>query len=355
MNTQPNRLKHNNFDFLRLLFAFIVVFAHAQILTGMEELKSITQFLSAEIAVKGFFVISGFLIFMSYEKSKDIKSYAIKRFRRIYPAYFTIVILCAFGLSIISTAPLKDYFSYDLLKYLLSNLTFMNFMHHDLFDVFNNNPLTAVNGALWTLKIEVMFYISVPIIIFLCNKTKKIPFLIFLYLLSVLYSYLCAEMERKTGSALWLKLGRQLPAQLSFFIAGGLIYYLKDRFEKHIALLISITLLYFISRFFIGELKLIEPIALGITVCFFALFLYIGKFGKYGDFSYGVYIIHFPIIQIFVNFGLLKNNPYLFLFTITCLTLFLGIIMWHLIEKRFLLRSNHYVEETEIAKKGSPL
>jgi peptidoglycan/LPS O-acetylase OafA/YrhL len=44
------------------------------------------------VAVKSFFVISGFLIFMSFERSESIASYAKKRAQRIYPAYFTVVL-----------------------------------------------------------------------------------------------------------------------------------------------------------------------------------------------------------------------------------------------------------------------
>lgn len=186
--SESKRLKHNNFDFLRLLFALIVVFAHCQALTGMEELKSYMLFLSPEIAVKGFFVISGFLIFMSYERSTTLKSYATKRFRRIYPAYFTTIMICALGFSFISALPISEYFSVPFIKHLIANLGFMNFLSHDLPAVFEGNQLTAVNGALWTLKIEVMFYAAVPLIVYLCRRWKRLPCLITLYFLSVLYT-----------------------------------------------------------------------------------------------------------------------------------------------------------------------
>ena len=83
----------NNFDLLRLLFAGVVCVVHAQQLSGMGELTFVTWALSSTVAVKAFFVVSGYLIFMSYDRSSSIWSYAQKRVRRIYPDYFTVVAL----------------------------------------------------------------------------------------------------------------------------------------------------------------------------------------------------------------------------------------------------------------------
>jgi len=88
------RLGKNNFDLLRFSFAFVfVVFlVHAYALSGAETLSIFVHYLSSEIAVKSFFVVSGFLIFMSYENTHNVKRYFIKRLRRIYPAYLFIIV-----------------------------------------------------------------------------------------------------------------------------------------------------------------------------------------------------------------------------------------------------------------------
>ncbi len=81
------RLSRNNFDLLRLLFAGTVCLFHASRLSGERDLRWISAVLSSEVAVEAFFVVSGFLILMSYERSSSIYSYVSKRVRRIYPAY----------------------------------------------------------------------------------------------------------------------------------------------------------------------------------------------------------------------------------------------------------------------------
>ena len=91
--------KRNNFDLLRLLMALSVFFAHSAILTQSIQLRPLAYVFKASVAVDVFFVISGFLIFMSYERTNSLKDYFVKRVRRIYPAYFTVIVICAiFGL-----------------------------------------------------------------------------------------------------------------------------------------------------------------------------------------------------------------------------------------------------------------
>jgi len=89
------RITKNNFDLLRFLFAGAVCLVHAYQLSGYESLAWIVSVLSSAVAVKSFFVVSGFLIFMSFERSSSIASYAKKRIRRIYPAYATVVLMSA--------------------------------------------------------------------------------------------------------------------------------------------------------------------------------------------------------------------------------------------------------------------
>lgn len=338
------RLSRNNFDLLRLIFSGTVCFVHAYELSGFESLNWISRVLSSEIAVKSFFVVSGFLIFMSYERSPSLVSYAGKRLRRIYPAYVIVIILAAFGLVLVSSKEFNEYFSLAWVKYLVVNLIFLNFLQPDLPGVFELNRYTAVNGALWTLKVEVMFYFSVPIFVLLFRKFSTSGILIFSYLLSVTYATMMAMLAEQTGNALYAELGRQLPGQLAYFMSGAFFFYHLPFFEKyHKAFLILGILILFIDHLY--PLPFLEPAALASVVIFFSLFLYAGKFGKYGDFSYGIYILHFPIVQIFLQYGWLRDNPWLYLVSVISVTMLAGVAMWHLVEKRFLLRGSHYLKE----------
>ena len=337
------RLRINNFDLLRFIFAFIVFLVHAYVLSGAESLSILSKLFSSAIAVKSFFVVSGFLIFMSYENSSDNKRYFLKRARRIYPAYFCIVIICAVLGGVFSTYSWSEYWSLPVLKYIAANLVFLNFLQPNLPGLFESNTLQAVNGALWTLKIEVMFYLFVPFAVMAFRKFGRLKVMVTLYIASVLYSIAIIELARRTDLDLYIELQRQLPGQLTFFIAGAAGYYYFQYLAKYGAWLVGLAVATFAFQTWLPWVA-IEPVAIGIVVVYFAcIFKYVGNFGKHGDYSYGIYIVHFPILQVLVSYGLFNESPWLMLGAAGLLIVIVAMFFWNFIEKPFLRKSSHYV------------
>lgn len=345
MTSDRDRFAANNFDLLRFGFASVVMLVHAHVLSGRPELAFLGDWLSSDIAVKAFFVVSGLLVVMSYERSRSVAAYAEKRVRRIYPAYFFVVVAAALGLFAVSTAPASAYFGRDLLRYLAANLAFLNFVHPTLPGVFEGNALREVNGALWTLKIEVMFYLSVPVIAWLGARLGRLPVIAVLYALSVAYVVILNRMAAQSGSVLYLEFARQLPGQLSYFMVGAFYYYYFDLFQRRAGwFLAGAVALFLVDRAY--PTTALEPLWLGTLVAFFGFFAYLGNFGRYGDFSYGIYILHFPIIQLLVAAGLFAASPYAATFASCGLVVGAAVLLWHLVEKPFLKRSSHYVAVT---------
>lgn len=333
----------NNFDLLRFSFAAIVFFVHASVLSSNNYLPSLTGFFSSELAVKSFFVVSGFLIFMSYENSPSTSSYFSKRIRRIYPAYLFVILASVLLGGAFTILSANDYWSVVTLKYLLANLTFLNFLQPTLPGLFISNLNPAVNGALWTLKIEVMFYITVPLMVFCFNRFGRLSVMVFLFLGSVIYSYALFSIAESQAGGAFVELQRQLPGQITFFIAGAAGYYYFNTFKKYALYSLPIAVLVFVLKAHLPWIVL-EPLALGILVIYFAtIFPYLGDFGKYGDFSYGIYILHFPILQLLIANRLLIGSPILFIALAGALVLLFSILLWHFIEKPFLRKSSHYL------------
>ena len=344
----------NNLDCLRLILASIVVLFHL-VLTGVPAF-AFDRYFSARFAVNAFFVISGLLIYRSYVRSSSVGSYFEKRIRRIYPAYFTVVVLAAFALCPLSSLPISQYFGADFWRYLGSNLVFLNFLAPSLPGVFTSNSIRAVNGALWTLKIEVAFYLFVPIIHWICKRfgTQKVMIGIFLFSCGWKYGFaFLASMHRSRsifsldGSrSIYDMLEVQFPAQLMYFCAGILLLLYIDKLKFHFLSIAIITASLFLLDHFFAR-GVLDVLWIAGLVFVFGFWRYFGNFAKFGDFSYGVYIVHFPIVQTMISFGLATRlKPFVFVLVDLSFVALASVLMWHLVEKRFLASSSHYRRES---------
>lgn len=336
----------NNFDHIRLFLALGVFLFHTAELTQLAEFAIFKSYINVTVAVHSFFIVSGFLIFMSYEHSSSLKSYLNKRFRRIAPAYITVVLTLFITLSLLSSLPLTSYFSTtESWSYLFSNLATLNFLHPTLPGVFTNNYLPAVNGSLWTIKIEMAFYLSVPLIAYFFRWLKPTRMLAIIFIVSTLYVYSMRYLSQKYNNPLFDILQHQLPGEMLFFTAGALLYYQFELFKKYQHLLLSVAILVYLSQSFLPIYPL-YALALSIIIIYLATTIkHLGNIGKYGDLSYGIYIWHFPLIQIFITLGLFSTSPWLAFAALTLGVFTLASLSWHLIEKPFLNKKSHYVKE----------
>ncbi len=344
LSSQLNR--KNNFDFLRVALSVSIVIEHFYILSvgGGSEFTTIL----ATKALCGFFIVSGFLITWSYYNNNNNKEFFKKRAKRILPPYLTVVISCALFLSLISILPFSEYFtSPHLFKYLAANMSFMNFIEPTLPGVFLNNLVQAVNGSLWTVKVEIALYICVPLFYFFSKKMNKGVLCLSIYIVSIIFFEICSYLNDTTGNGIYNILGRQFIGQLRYFISGVILLIFFDQFKKYMKSLLCIAIVIVAIRFFPVYdnakidlfLDLFIPISLAIIVIGFAFsFKFLNNFGKYGDFSYGIYLSHVPVIQVLVHFKLHEKNLTLTLILTLLITFVLAILSWHLIEKHFLKR-----------------
>lgn len=308
--------RENNFDIIRLLLAILVVFFHVGHISGAPVFDSLPRYFSGHLAVEGFFAISGFLIFASWERCSGLRDYTVKRAARILPGYWLATALCLFIAF--------SYGDYHVARFLFANLTFATFLTGPMPGVFPNNPTPVLNGALWTIKIEVMFYVAVPIIVWLCRRLHRDAVLWTLFVLSIIYRVAMANHET---------LALQLPGQLSFFIIGALIHYHLQWFEANGKWLALGAALMFAAHSFTGWFAL-RPAAVATLTLSAALLLPVVKGPtRWGDFSYGTYVLHWPIIQIVVATGLYATRPWAALI-LTLLAVAVGAVLsWFFVEK----------------------
>ena len=163
MNNLQKLSTQNNFDILRLLLAILVYFAHWNILTSQD--ISNPLFHLSGFAVDMFFIVSGFLIFWSFDADQNKKHFYIKRFFRIFPLYAFLVIL-----QTLFFIGFSDGNILQVVKYFVSNIFFLNFLSPSVGTTLSSLEVDAINGSLWTLKNEVMFYVLVPFIFMFYKK-----------------------------------------------------------------------------------------------------------------------------------------------------------------------------------------
>jgi peptidoglycan/LPS O-acetylase OafA/YrhL len=324
-------LHKNNFDSLRIALALIVVGAHLADVTGRPEFQVFRPFFDSDFAVKAFFAISGFLVMRSYASGSSLGEFAEKRIRRIYPAYLCAVLLCLVIGGAMTTLPMGDFVSsMATWKYLAFNAAFLNFLHPTLPGVFESNPMPAMDGALWTLKIEVALYLCVPCIFWLFKRLRPLPVAVGLTAVSVAWAYFFLSK----GSA---ELARQFPGQLSYFVLGSLLAMDGRVFGKVGYITVASGLAYWAVRGTVLD-PIVQPFFYASLTIFLAT---AGRIhvpaGRYGDVSYGIYLYHFPIIQALYALGAFAN-PWPGAAEALVLTLAAAYLSWHLVERPILRR-----------------
>ena len=332
------RLQVNNFDALRLIFASIVVLYHIGVLSHVDSLAWSLN-LSASFAVQAFFVVSGFLVTMSFENSSSIKSYISKRLRRITPAYVAVILAAALGLSLISTLPLRAYFAdREFWRYVGFNLVLSNFSAPSLPGVFQSNYMSAVNGSLWTIKIEVAFYFLVPFVVWATRRAGAFKVLGTIFVASLVWKLGFSAAATATGLEIYGKLAKQLPGQMCFFAGGAWAYYRTLRGKTISASIAALAVVvYALGSGWFYDLT--APFAVTAVVSWAAIAgPRLPAVAKHGDFSYGIYLFHFPLIQSLVALGLYQRSPLGGWITSIIVVAICAAISWRFIEHPFLRR-----------------
>jgi peptidoglycan/LPS O-acetylase OafA/YrhL len=340
-----SRGRENNFDFIRFVAAVLVIYSHAfPVAAGDnagEVLKDITksEWSFGALSVAVFFIVSGFLIAQSYDRSNSFIKYVKSRVLRIMPAFIVVIFLSAFVLGpLFTTLSLNDYFHNSGTYTYLKNI-FMFPLHWDLPGVFTGNPYgSAVNGSLWTIPYEIVCYIGVGLLGLLkLLKHKKVILSLFIVLL--LITLFCKDAIPSI-SLLGMPVFNFFDLGL-YFVAGMVFYTYRDSIpiNKHLAMISIAGMAFCVWR---QEYHASVAVFVAYLVMYVAFnpSIKLHRFSKYGDFSYGIYIYAFPVQQAITTLAGGKMSPYLNFVEAFFITLALAVFSWHVVEKRCLSLKN---------------
>ncbi len=309
---------YDNFALVRLMLSLLVLVTHFQVLSGTYFLwfKEVTNS-TPHFAIGAFFVISGYVILGSFEKLSVLKYFYLKRFLRVYPLYFVVIIFQALLMLWIIRDEIAGQVS-SIIKYLAANFIMLNFLQPDLGGVFSKTINPAVNPSLWTLKIEMMFYLLAPGIYFLFRRFGFIS-LVLIFILSVVYNLYFNFIGMP-------ELAKQIPGELRYIVVGSIMCFYRHKlniseFFAKIFCFLGIIL----TTIFHDKIPVpLYPLFLGLVIIILATKISLPRPNI--DLSYGVFIIHAPLIQFSILWGIYKTE-YWFLgviITASCLLAYLG-------------------------------
>lgn len=332
--------RNNNFDFLRLIFASFVIITHSYPLSGINECDYLCQLTNGQISlsyigVKGFFVISGYLIFQSLLRSNNIIDYFWKRVVRLYPALFVVLLLTVLLLPFVYQSNVPYFENESILSYIPKNLSLYK-IQFTIDGVFENNPYkSSINGSLWTIAYEFTMYIMLSLLImFRRNKIALQTTLSLLFICLLIGNIFFFEQSKLFRNVL---AGENLLDLGLFFVSGSLLAAVNiENFNRKKELLFFISIILLISVYF-EFYNYSKYISLPILFILFGLcpIKYISTIGnKIGDLSYGIYIYGFPVQQTLMHYFNL-NYLQLMFYGLIISSIF-AYFSWHLVEKNAL-------------------
>ena len=197
---------------------------------------------SGYIWVDGLLLLSGFLLYLPYTQAGSrlpaVGAFYKRRLIRIFPSY----LLCVVPMFIISCVR-GDYLkTSDAVLDILSHLTFT---HNLFYFSYFRSPL---NGALWTLAVEMQFYLLFPL---LARAFRKLPIVTYFAMAGAAFAFrYYATMQADTSMYF-----NQLPAFLDVyangFVAASVFAALRKRLgnepDAKIRLLFTVLLVLCVS------------------------------------------------------------------------------------------------------------
>ncbi|MCB1476441.1 MAG: acyltransferase [Rhodobiaceae bacterium] len=326
----------NNFDILRLAAAIAVIVSHAFYLqSGLnsdEPLATSTGLPLGWHAVQVFFIISGFLIFASFERRRGLGAFVLARVLRIMPAFIAAALFVVLAVGpMVTELPLSEYFRpAGIFAFLGDTLIFFD-TDMVLPGAFTNLPTHVPLGTIWTLKYEIFSYAGLAFAGWLGLTRHGLFYVLSAIGLVALGFIVHANpeiLERFGALQHLLRLG-------GCFLLGMIAWHWRERIPLHFGGVAALAILAILLR----DTAVYRP-ALYVAEAYGVMWFAFSAFGTRMprlsfDYSYGIYLIGFPVQQV-VRLWFADNSAIAQLAIALPVAILLAAISWHFLEKPFM-------------------
>lgn len=322
----------NHLTAIRWGLAALVALGHVFLLTKAYEPIRIHQWTGGYMAVNGFFVLSGMLIAKSLTYRDDLKVYAASRALRIYPALIVLLFAFVFVFSIFFSKPggVENALSGEVWSY-VARVLLLGDPQNAPGGIFSGNLEEDFNGPLWTIRFEIMAYVMAALGFALGILKNRILTLLAFVSVELAYIVLPLAVDVSALPSGFMPLLRLSSA----FLLGMCLWHWPRARRPHWGLVaLSIVAFLVFGAGFVGEL--LGTIALtGLMMRFGLSDAAHTPIVGIPDYSYGIYIWHYPVMQC-VMFLRPDIGPLGLALLSTPIWIGLSAASWHLIEKPML-------------------
>lgn len=322
----------NFFDPLRHLAAMMVLFSHHFPLSGRPEPTFPGWETAGTIAVIMFFAISGFFMPQSHRSAGDYLGFMRKRCRRIFPG----LVVCSFvmvyfiGATFTKVSLFRYLFDVEQVKTFLLFASLSGRYIPTVFDDFTFK--SAINGSLWTLPIEFLWYIIIGSVLSISASWRSAAGLLWL-------SFIGFAILNWSGQGSLAFYGVSMIYLALFgvsFSMGALLSMTKDTWMPYRGRLVFAALLLVAVARYRPETLIVGAGCVAVLTIIAGVSIPDRLIRQRFDLSYGIYIYAFPIQQIVIN--CISRNFWFSMLLAAVFTVIAASFSYHFIEKPFLRR-----------------
>ena len=307
------------------------------------------------LGVDLFFIISGYLItniiIRDIKKNNfNIFNFYLKRFKRIYPAI--LILLLVFSLiSLFFLLPID-------LKNFFNSIIATLFFIPNIYFWFNGGYFGAISDLkpmlhMWSLGVEIQFYIFFPIfLIFLFKFLKKK--IILLFILVIIFSYILnLYLINIDGANLAFFM---LPNRIWEFLIGGLVAIIPIiRLKSSLHLISCYFFLIILFSVIIFDLYVSAILRSTLLILSSSFIIYLGRTNQsnhfsflrnkilffFGKISYSLYLWHWPIL-VLAKYYFVRSLYIYESFSFLLISIIISYINFNLIENYFRFKVNFF-------------